>query len=226
MTVRFLLLMPWGRVGSNLVFEILRQSAPMKLANESLNGVRSWDAQARWFAQFYETATPATAHAFIGSKQNMLAVRDDAAFAQLCRAAGLRIVRLRRASILKTAVSQMRAEEHAKTTKSWAVKRGGPTLGACAIDPALLLKRLRIMEACDARLSALFAPEETLDIAYEELAAALAPTIARVRAHLGVPQTPYKVPFDKATPDRLADAIVNLEEVRAALQGTRYEGEV
>jgi len=41
-----------------------------------------------------------------------------------------------------------------------------------------------------------------------------------------VPETPYKVPFDKATPDRLEEAIVNLEEVRAALQGTRYEGEV
>jgi len=226
MTVRFLLLMPWGRVGSNLVFEILRQSARMKLANESLNGIKTWDEQARWFADFYETETPAPAHAFIGSKQNMLAVRDDQAFARACRAAGLRIVRLRRASILKAAVSQMRAEEHARTTGSWAVKRGGATLGAGAIDPALLLKRLAIMERCDARLTALFAPEETLDIAYEELAAALAPAIARVRAHLGVPETPFRVPFDKATPDRLADAIVNLDAVRQALKGTRYEGEV
>ncbi|MBV8976517.1 MAG: hypothetical protein JO261_10330 [Alphaproteobacteria bacterium] len=226
MTVRFLLLMPWGRVGSNLVFDILRQSARMKLANESLNALKTWPEQQAWFAQFYETARPATEHGFIGSKQNMLAVRDDRTFASLCREAGVRIVRLRRASILKAAVSQMRAEQHARTTGSWAVKRGGAVPGPSAIEPELLLKRLKMMEDCDRRLTALFAAEETLDIAYEELNAALDTAIARVRAYLGVPQTPYKVPFDKATPDRLEEAIVNLDAVRAALKGTRYEGEI
>jgi LPS sulfotransferase NodH len=226
MAVRFMLLMPWGRVGSNLLFAILRQSAPMKLSNESLNGLRAADEQAAWFRDFYETEAQAPSHVFIGSKQNMLAVRDDARMAGAIRAAGLRVVRLRRRNLVKAAVSQIRAEQYAQKMeretgeRPWAIKRGRPTLGPSAIDPDLLVKRIGIMDQCDRRLMQAFAPAETLDIAYEDIAASLDAVVARVRDYLDVPQTPFKVPFDKATPDRLEDAIVNFDEVRARLAGT------
>jgi len=232
MAVRFMLLMPWGRVGSNLLFAILRQSAPMKLANESLNALRTPDEQETWFRDFYETGSAAPAHAFIGSKQNMLAVRDDARMAGAIRDAGVRVVRLRRRNLVKAAVSQIRAEQYARKMeretgeRPWAVKKGRPTLGPSAIDPDLLVKRIAIMETCDRRLSAAFAPGETLDIEYEDINASLEAAVGRVRDHLGVPQTPFKVPFDKATPDRLEDAIVNFAEVRARLAGTSYAGQL
>ena len=232
MAVRFMLLMPWGRVGSNLLFAILRQSAPMKLANESLNALRTADEQASWFGDFYETDAPAPPHAFIGSKQNMLAVRDDARMAGAIRDAGVRVVRLRRRNLVKAAVSQIRAEEYAQKMeretgeRPWAVKKGRPTLGPSMVDPDLLMKRIGIMEGCDRRLSDAFAPAEALDIEYEDINAALDAVVGRLRDHLGVPQTAFKVPFDKATPDRLEDAIVNFAEVRARLAGTDYAAQL
>ncbi len=228
MAVRFVLLMPWGRVGSNLLFAILRQSAPMKLANESLNGLRTADEQDSWFRDFYETDGEAPAHAFIGSKQNMLAVRDDARMVNAIRGAHLRVVRLRRRNLVKAAVSQIRAEQYAQKMeretgeRSWAIKKGRPTLGPSTIDPDLLIKRIAIMEGCDRRLTAAFAPAESLDIEYEDIDASLDAVVGRLRDYLAVPQVPFKVPFDKATPDRLEEAIVNFDQVRARLAATAY----
>ena len=230
--VRFMLLMPWGRVGSNLLFAILRQSAPMKLANESLNSIRAADAQAAWFREFYETDVDAPSQAFIGSKQNMLAIRDDTAMAGLIRGAGLRVVRLRRANLVKAAVSQIRAEQYADKTgaetgqRLWAVKKGHAPLGRAAIDPELLATRIGIMEAADRRLMQAFAAAEVLDIDYEDVRASLDAVVARVRDHLGVPQAPFNVPYDKATPDSLQDAIENYDAVRARLDGTPYAGQL
>jgi len=228
MAVRFMLLMPWGRVGSNLLFAILRQSAPMKLANESLNSLRTADEQEAWFRDFYETDGEAPAHAFIGSKQNMLAVRDDARMVGSIRDARLRVVRLRRRNLVKAAVSQIRAEQYAQKMeretgeRPWAIKTGRPTLGPSTIDPDLLMKRIGIMEGCDRRLTDAFAPAETLDIEYEDIDASLDAVVRRLRDYLDVPQVPFKVPFDKATPDRLDEAIVNYDEVRVRLAGTDY----
>ncbi len=231
-TVRFMLLMPWGRVGSNLLFAILRQSAPMKLANESLNSIRTADAQAAWFREFYETDAATPAHAFIGSKQNMLAVRDDAAMTGMIGAAGVCVVRLRRANLVKAAVSQIRAEQYAAKMaaetgeRPWAIKKGRPTLGRAPIDPELLVKRIGIMEECDRRLMQAFEASGVLDIDYEDVNTALDATVGRVRDHLGVPQASYKVPFDKATPNRLEDAIENFGEVVARLADTPYAGQL
>jgi hypothetical protein len=231
-TVRFMLLMPWGRVGSNLLFAILRQSAPMKLANESLNSIRTADAQAAWFREFYETDAALPGHAFIGSKQNMLAVRDDVAMTGLIGQARVRVVRLRRANLVKAAVSQIRAEQYAAKMaaetgeRPWAIKKGGPTLGRAPIDPELLVKRIGIMEDCDARLMRAFEPASVLDIDYEDVNAVLDATVGRVRDYLAVPQAPYKVPFDKATPDRLEDAIENFDAVCSRLSQTRWAGQL
>jgi LPS sulfotransferase NodH len=230
--VRFMLLMPWGRVGSNLLFAILRQSAAMKLANESLNAIRDADAQAAWFREFYETDAAAPSQRFIGSKQNMLAVRDDKAMAGLIRDAGVRVVRLRRANLVKAAVSQIRAEQYAERTgvetgtRLWAVKKGDAPLGRAPIDPELLVKRIGIMEACDRRLMQAFDADAVFDIDYEDVNTALDATAVRVRDYLSVPQAPYKVPYDKATPDELSDAITNFDAVVARLADTAYAGQL
>jgi LPS sulfotransferase NodH len=226
--VRFMLLMPWGRVGSNLIFAILRQSAKMKLANESLNSIRTAEDQAAWFDAFYEAGSASPSQIFIGSKQNMLAIRDDAALVARLRAAKVRVVRLRRADLVRAAVSQIRAEQYAEKTgtetgeRLWAIRKGMTPLGATAIEPELLLKRIAIMEAADARLMQAFDPAEVLDIEYEDVNISLDGVVRRVRDYLDVPQGPYNVPFVKATPDRLEDAIANYDEVLAKLRGTPY----
>lgn len=226
--IRFMLLMPWGRVGSNLLFAILRQSARMKLANEALNSLPTAPEQEAWFREFYEADARTPSQSFIGSKQNMLALRDAAAIVRMLREARVRVVRLRRRNLVKSAVSQIRAEQYAakmaKETgeRPWAVKKGAPLLGPSTIDPDILLKRIKIMETCDRRLMDAFDADEVLDIEYEDINAALDVVVARLREYLEVPQAPFRVPFEKATPDMLEKAIVNFEDVRAKLAQTPY----
>jgi len=226
--VRFMLLMPWGRVGSNLLFEILRQSAPMKLANETFNRLRSAEEQAEWFRDFYEVDAAAPSRAFIGSKQAMMAVRDVPATVAMLRGAGVRVVRLRRDNLVKAAVSQMRAEDHAEKTRRetgeapWAIKKGLPPPGPSVLDPELLVKRIGIMERQHAALMTAFAPGDVLDIDYEEINGALDDAVRRLRDYLDVPQKEYKVPFVKATPDSLDEAITNFDEVMARLRDTNF----
>lgn len=227
-TVRFMLLMPWGRVGSNLLIAILRQSAPMKLANENLNGLRTHDEQAQWFREFHEEDAQAPSRAFIGSKQSMMAIRDAAAMTALMRRASLRVVRLRRDNLVKAAASQMRAEQYADKMRRetgeapWAVKKGQPLLGPSVLDPDLLVRRIGMMERTHDALMAAFAPSEVLDIEYEALNADLPGTVERARRYLDMPQKPFDVPFVKATPDDLESAIVNYDAVVAKLRATSY----
>jgi hypothetical protein len=227
-TIRFMLLMPWGRVGSNLLLAILRQSAPMKLANENLNSLRTWEEQASWFRDFYETAAEAPAHAFIGSKQNLMAIRDVAAMTGLIRDAGLRVVRLRRDNVVRAAISQMRAELYAEQRfretgeRAWAVKAGAPPLGPASLDPDVLLTRIETMDRQHRQLMQAFPAEAVMDIEYEAINRDLDAVAVAVRDYLGVPQTKYRVPFDKATPDDLPSVVPNLEALRARLAATPY----
>jgi LPS sulfotransferase NodH len=227
-TTRFMLLMPWGRVGSNLLISILRQSAPMKLANENLNGLRTAEEQAAWFREFYEESAVQPSRAFIGSKQAMMAIRDVPAMTAMLRRADVRVVRLRRDNLVKAAVSQMRAEAHAEKLRRetgegpWAIKKGMALPGPSILDVDLLLKRIGIMEQKHLALMAAFAPEDVLDIEYEEINTTLDGVIRRVRDYLDMPQKPYDVPFIKATPDRLEDAVANYDIVRTRLNATPY----
>ena len=226
--VRFMMLMPWGRVGSNLLFAILRQSAPMKLANENLIQLRTAPEQMSWFKEFYELDAEFPSRPHIGSKQNLRAIRDLDALQRALTENNVRVVRLRRKNFAKAAISQIRAEIYAKQTEqetgvaAWGVKRGAKTLGPTVIDPDLLLRRIGIMVEYDSKLMNAFAAPDVLDIEYEEINGSLDGVVTRLRDFLEIPQKAFSPPFDKATPDRLADAVTNFPEIQARLAGTPY----
>jgi hypothetical protein len=226
--IRFILLMPWGRVGSNLLFSVLQKSRCLKLNNEALNQLRSAEEQTAWFKDFYEIGCEQGPYSHIGSKQNLMAIRNFDAFSRLLRENAVRIVRLRRDNHVKTAVSQMRAELYAEKTgretgiRRWAVRRGNEGLGPTRLDPDVLLERIGVMENLHARLMTAFPDEPLLDIEYEEINTSLEPVVDRLRQFLGLPGQPFTVPFVKATPDSLFEAIANFPEIRNRLAGTPW----
>ena len=230
--VRFMLLMPWGRVGSNALFAILKQSAAMKLNNENLNQLRTADEQSAWFMEFYEIGSPSTSFAYIGSKQNLLAIRDFGALSQLLRENAVRIVRLRRDNIVKCAVSQMRAEQYADETgrttgvRRWAVRPGKERLGATRLDPDILVKRIGLVQSLQGRLMAAFSGDRVLDIEYEDINRTLGRVVEDLRDFLDMTQSGFRVPFLKATPDALPEAIENFAEIRERLSGTPWEAQL
>lgn len=229
MTVRFMLLMPWGRVGSNLLVSILRQTRGMKISGEYLNRLRTAEEQLAWLNEHYEIGAAEPSRRFIGSKQNMRALRDADALKRFLKANGLAVVRLRRDNFVKSAVSQMRAAEYAQQAQrenreaGWFLKSGSEPLGPTRIDPELLMERIALMEGAQARLMDAFAPDEVLDVEYEEIRGDVAGVTARMRAHIGLPDTPYEIAHSKFTPDDLKAAIANYEDVARRLAGTPYQ---
>src|SRR5207249_2254561 len=170
-----MMLMPWGRVGSNLIFDILTQSGPIKLDNENLILIRNAAEQVAWLSNFYEVGSTNPSRPYIGSKQNLFSIRDWESFSLLLVEYEIRIVRFRRENIVKTAVSQIRAEQYAERTLAqsgvarWGVLRGHKPLEPVAIDPEMLLSRVQLAESQQRRLMESFQGQDVLDIEYEEI---------------------------------------------------------
>jgi hypothetical protein len=230
--VRFIFLMPWGRVGSNLLVAILKRSARVKMSNESLNRLRTPAEQTSWFGEFYEIDSSNPSRTHIGSKQNVLAIRDFPEFCGLLKKHQVRIVRLRRDNVVKTAVSQMRAEYHAEKMQRetgaarWALTPDDEILGRIRLDPDTLQKRIVLIDSLQQKLMAAFSGETVLDIEYEEINTEIHKSIRRVRRYLDLPHVPFEVPFRKATPDALSEAIENFVELRGCLSGTPWASQI
>jgi hypothetical protein len=230
---RFAILMPWGRVGSNLVMNIVAQSGPAKLANETFNTIKGEAEQLAWYREHYEFGAEAPSKPVIGCKQNVLSITDPAGFAERLLADGVRVVRMRRDNLVKVAVSQMRAEVYAERTKEqtgkprWAVRKGEQPLEPIVIDPEILQRRLSIASKAQDRLMGMFSPGDVLDIEYADIRTDLDGLVGRLRRWIGLPtDQPFKVAFEKATSDNLKDAVLNFRQVKRRLKGTPYESQV
>jgi len=223
------MLMPWGRVGSNLIFDILAQSGCIKLGNENLILLPTAAEQVAWLRKFYEVGSTKPGRPHIGSKQNLLSIRDWESFSSLLVEYEIRIVRFRRENLVKTAVSQIRAEQYAERTLAqsgvarWGVLRGHKPLEPVAIDPEMLLSRVRVAESQQQRLMESFDGQDVLDIEYEEIRCSLHAVVARLRGFLELPDNEFTLKFDKATPDELREAIPNFLEIRDRLSHTAYQ---
>jgi len=228
--LRFLVAMPWGRVGSNLLAGILARSLDpgrLRMASEELTVHPDWDADAQlaWLAGHYALGAPvdpASPVTHIGSREAAHAVRDPARFSAQCAEGALRVVRMRRANLVKAAVSQIRARDHADATGRWPVGPDRPPPGPTHIDPARLRSVIDTMAAADRTLMTMFAGCAIHDVEYADLCDDLDGTVRGVRDFLAMGHRPYRVPDAKVTPDDLGAAIANFAEVAAALRGTPY----
>jgi LPS sulfotransferase NodH len=201
----------------------------MKLDSEQFNRLETDAEQACWLAEFYELGTELPSARLIGSKQNVLAIRDFEATRKRLMEHSIRLVRLRRDNVVKTAISQMRAEQYADKTERetgkrlWAVKSGSERLGPTELDPEILFRRIELIENLQSRLMSGFASSEVLDLEYEEINRCLDETATKLCSFLNIKSKPqYRVPHSKATPDDVWTSIANLSAVESKLAPTRY----
>lgn len=228
--VRFLLAMPWGRVGSQLLAGILSRSvgaAGLRMGNEELTVRPAWSAadQMAWLDEHFALSGQPVPEAIghIGSKESAAAIVDRAWFSRRCAEGALRIVRMRRADHLRAAISQVRAKDHAAITGRWSIGPDEPPPGPTTIDPARLLEVMEAMVEADRALGAMFAGCAIHDVEYADLLGDLDSTVRGVRAFLDIAQRAVPVTHAKMTPDDLAATVLNLDEIRAVLRGTPHE---
>lgn len=150
---------------------------------------------------------------------------DDRVVERLLSMPGLRVVHLVRRDRVARYVSHVRAE---RTDLWWsapsddeAQRRGR---GDVEIDPRMLLWDMQFVEQLEERTRATFAGVRGVEIAYEDFAADLDGTAARVLELLGVPRAPLVPQSQKQGDSDVRKRIVNWEDLRAVFRGTRWGG--
>lgn len=222
---KFMILMPWGRVGSNVLMNNIAQICAIKerkFENENFNDIVGAEGQIRWAGEFYRNLRGLK---LVGSKQNILSIADVDGLSAFLAETSVQLIRLRRRNIVKVAVSQLRAELYAAYSMAqsgvalWGVPSGSQPLGPAELDPACFLEILTTAKRADDLLVKFNPQTRAIDIEYEELKCDPEGVAERICRWLGLPIVRRaQSKYTKATPDDLSMAVTNLFALRESLK--------
>lgn len=224
--MKAIVLMPWGRVGSNLLMGYLRKCEKGKFANETFNGIKDGGAQLAWLNEFYAEDISLTC-----CKQNVLSINDNPAVSAFLAENDVKVVRMFRRNLFKATLSQIRAEQYAEKTKEetgspmWAVPKEAQPLDSTYVDPEIFVRRYKVFEDQTEVLKSVYASNVHHDVNYEDLNANMKPTLAGIAEFLDTSAVEFVPPFRKATPDDPLSVIKNAEELKTHLKVNGYEME-
>jgi hypothetical protein len=223
--VKFVIIMPMARVGSNLLFSNIAQlcgNLRTKLRNENFRVLREASSQNEWLQDFYGTGTEFDV---IGSKQSLDTVCDPPKLGDVLCEHQVALIRMRRANVLKVAISGLRARKYAQKTRRdtgvalWGVGRDDEPFGPVALDPEHFLRLAALARLADEKLKAFSPATATYDVEYEDLQRDPDHVTRALCRWLGLEANgEIRSRFIKATPDDLTLAVPNLEDLRAALR--------
>ena len=239
-TRRFAILMPWGRVGSNLVAATLNRRRDIRIDNEPTTRIRTFgerdgvpqDEQARQqMAELDVFLGPSEDKRRAGLKLSYRSLLEPGAYLGRLRSAGVPLVLMMRANHLKCAVSQLRAraraEEKAGQWQSpWAVRADEPKPGAVELDCAEVIRLTGLFQRLHgetlASVREVFG-EAWLGVEYAELAADPQRELRRICEWFGIEGfDTFELPHRKATSDDLAEDVLNYEELAERAREAGY----
>lgn len=133
----------------------------------------------------------------------------------------LKVIHLTRWNRLRTVISLEIAFKTGQWTK--AGKSGGPKEKRVTLDPVKLRKRLEQIEEGEVATRARFCDRQVLEVVYEELVKSPPEVFDSVSAYLGVDGIdPGKIRLKRQNPESLTQLIINYDEVKSALEKTRF----
>ncbi|OWU84449.1 hypothetical protein ATO6_12165 [Oceanicola sp. 22II-s10i] len=237
--VRFLLLMPWGRVGSNLVSAALSRTQGIMIENEPTTAIRTIGHRNGLSKDQIGEAQIAQLDAFLsrpvegvaaGLKLSFRSLITPETYLARLAAANTRPVLITRENVLKCAVSQLRARalavgsapESGHWRSPWAVRRNEPKPGAMPIDVADAIRLAGVFQDAEDQMMDLahrVFPGGWHRVEYRDLAARPEHVLASVFAHLGLtPPDPIPVIYRKSTSDDLTTDITNYGDFEAEVK--------
>lgn len=233
---RFAIMMPWGRVGSNLVVSVLSEQARVKIINEPTTALRSRaentvfrnfeidQAQTDYLRNYSLLAGKA------GLKLSHRSFLSPMMAYHILKMREFRLVAMDRKNHLKSAISQIRADQlrSRKSSHAFAVPASSDRPAPTRIPIPLLMARMesfREQSALMERYIAHFFGDDRLAVTYEDLARDPVSIIKQIADYLDIalPET-FDLPFAKATSENLADDVINYDEITTALADTAFAG--
>lgn len=214
--------MPFGRVGSNLLMDYICKALAGRAlcGNQILTGSRDLKAQIQTLQDFYLTKSN---HKFRVTKESLAAMPDADGLSEFLVKEGVSVIRMFRRSILKTAISQIRAEAYAELSKKqtgvamWGVEKDSAPLGAFEIDIERLNELCLFIEDQSQRLSRMCTSGNVLDLYYEDFLSNFENQLVRVSEFMGFDFMEFEPRFRKATSDDLSQSVTNVDEVLASV---------
>lgn len=226
MTRTVVLLMPWGRVGSNLVNSVITRSKALRVWNEPLTGVQTrvigaggtvadvWPAQREWLV---ENILPQAESVFLNVAAN--SVGDPHDFATLMEPVQPVYLVLDRLDDLATAISALRTEAWVREgvekgeKRSWSIPSGESVNFRPQIDPAKLKAAYTIIQSGRRNIETITSGRPRSDFLYEDLLRDMKTTVEAILDAAGVPVYAFKVTSAKFGSDALADMVENANDL-------------
>jgi hypothetical protein len=218
------LIMPWGRVGSHLLIDVIRQSSRFSVFKEPetdiMTHARNPQGAQRLQSQLWDSLGVKSRSSRVICNVNLSSVVDPDEFSRKARRQRGSLIYLDRRNVLKTAVSILKARLYAEWHKeqwgapAWAVKeRARLRSVADVIDVGsartVLTKLISNREAFHAWRRANPGPL----IYYEDMQIDLHGVIRYVCQELNIDVFKYEVRHFKAVDDNLRAEIGNFEEI-------------
>lgn len=173
--------------------------------------------------QFWDD-TEGTSSGARGFKIKWLHLLDPAGFAHLLKDEQARVICLRRWNVVRQAISHFRALELAAKSGRWNVYEGIRGLGPIHIDPDRFHEKVRAFDRRNHEMAAYAVDLEvpTLLVSYEDLLMRHDRTMELLQGFLGVPSKPLQGDTKKHTSDDLREAVANIDQLAARMDGTLY----
>lgn len=241
----FAVVMPWGRVGSNLVISTLMRQCGINIANEPTTVIRSMFRSegpegfcsadimqtdyANSFPDIEKFPFGGKCKKPIGMKISHQSLVSPMMFYSILKERNFKIVSMVRNNHIKAAISQLRAEERARSnigSSAWSIPSKSAMPEPSRIDPRQVLARAdRFMQntvQMQGYLDYLF-PDRKIEVEYEDINGNPKAALLNIANYLGyeLPEV-YSLPHRKATSNNLSDSVVNWREVETFLSKTKF----
>lgn len=222
--VSFFVVLFQGRSGSSWLIEALNSHPQIEAIGEKMAALHGGGAvaQNRWLEGYFAQRPPA--RSVLGFKTKLSDVIDVPGFAGRLVHSDCAVIWLDRTNLVKQAVSWLLADKLYEQYKVHNIYDSTDRLPPSRLDAAELLRRTVALDRGQSQLArfveGLNLP--TLRIRYEDLLEDSGSVFDSAQTFLRVERCRLTASLVKATPDSLAAAISNLEEVEETLRGTRY----
>lgn len=218
----------FGRTGSTVLIEELRRQRRIRAEYEILAECKKQgpEAQLQRARRCYAPSLRPLRAA--GFKTKLWDVLDPDGLAAVLQEAEARVIHMRRANVVKGAISTINADRLRERTGHWTMYREDHRPEPFAIDIGQLRSWIASREEGDEQIRDyirhLGLP--SMELSYEQLVGRPAEATGRLGEFLGVQLRPpalNRTRSKKVTPDDLRSILTNYDDVAAALRGTPYE---
>lgn len=227
------LLMPWGRVGSNLVNSIVQQAPGVVVHNEPLTGIDMKGRKAKaakktvvgWQNDWLkENVVDIVDGGPIFVNLAAVHILDPGSFARAVAPVSPAFVILDRLDVVATVVSAMRTEEWVREgaekgeARAWAIPKGESVDFRPSIDPKAFERMVALIDKGRAIIDEVTQGYEATRYLYEDILVDMDGVMTDIFAKARIPYTPYEVRSAKFGSQSLANMIANPEEIAAIVR--------